>query len=166
MSDMLVKLYTLPPLEPEITRLSDQGISLRRALPPEKHHVLAWVERHFSAYWRSECDVAFARHPVTCFLALEDGYLLGFGSYDTTALGFFGPTGVAESQRGRGLGKALLLACLHAMGAQGYGYAIIGGVGPAHFYEKTVGATLIPDSKPGIYGGMLRTADDKPQGDA
>ena len=46
------------------------------------------------------------------------------------------------------------------MRAEGYGYAIIGGVGPAQFYEKCVGAVLIPDSSPGIYrdflGGMGR----------
>ena len=37
----------------------------------------------------------------------------------------------------------------------GYAYGIIGGVGPAEFYAKTVGATLIPDSTPGIYTDML-----------
>ena len=38
----------------------------------------------------------------------------------------------------------------------GYGYAIIGDVGPSAFYEKSVGATVIPDSEPGVYRGMLR----------
>jgi hypothetical protein len=37
----------------------------------------------------------------------------------------------------------------------GYGYAIIGGVGPADFYVKTVGATPIEGSEPGIYRGLL-----------
>jgi predicted N-acetyltransferase YhbS len=70
--------------------------------------------------------------------------------------GFFGPTGVDAHQRGRGIGKALLVACLQAMRHEGYGYAIIGGVGPAEFYSKAVGATLIEGSAPGIYKGMLR----------
>lgn len=41
--------------------------------------------------------------------------------------------------------------------AQGYAYAIIGGVGPhvQGFYEKAVGAVLIEGSEPGVYGGML-----------
>ena len=38
---------------------------------------------------------------------------------------------------------------------QGYGYAIIGGVGPAEFYAKTVGAIPIEGSEPGIYRGLL-----------
>lgn len=156
MKDMLVKLYELPPLTPVIETLEEQGIIIRRGLPPEKHHVLQWVSAYFNEYWRSECDVAFARQPVSCFLAIEDGQLLGFGCYDATARGFFGPTGVQESQRGRGIGRGLLLACLHDMALQGYGYGIIGGVGPEEFYARVVGATVIPDSTPGIYGGMLR----------
>jgi GNAT superfamily N-acetyltransferase len=152
MTDMLVKLYDLPPQ----IELSNAALMIRRGLAPEKHLVLSWVEAHFSAYWRSECDVAFARQPVSCFLATENNSLLGFGCYDTTRLGFFGPTGVLAEARGQGLGKALLLACLHDMYAQGYGYAIIGGVGPVEFYQKTVGAIVIEDSTPGVYGGMLR----------
>ena len=47
------------------------------------------------------------------------------------------------------------------MKALGYGYAIIGGVGPAEFYEKAVGATIIQGSEPGIYKGVL-TWEDNP----
>jgi predicted N-acetyltransferase YhbS len=62
---------------------------------------------------------------------------------------------VRKSARGKGVGSALVLACLHAMRAQGYGYAIIGGVGPEEFYARTVGAVLIEGSTPGVYGGGL-----------
>jgi GNAT superfamily N-acetyltransferase len=156
MTDMLVRLYALPPLEPELAAMQGQGISLRRGLPPEKHLVLDWVESTFSAYWRSECDVAFSRQPPSIHIATLDGELVGFGCYDTTALGFFGPTGVAETMRGRGVGRALLVACLHAMREAGYGYAAIGGVGPIDFYQRAVGAQVIEDSTPGIYAGLLR----------
>jgi hypothetical protein len=56
----------------------------------------------------------------------------------------------------KALARALLLAALHAQRSRGYAYAIIGGVGPAAFYAKVVGAIDIPGSTPGIYGGMLR----------
>ena len=49
-----------------------------------------------------------------------------------------------------------MLACLHDMLAQGYGYAVIGSAGPVDYYARTVGATVIPDSRPGMYRGMLR----------
>ena len=81
--------------------------------------------------------------------------LAGFACYDATYRNFFGPTGVATDARGRGIGAALLLSCLHAMAGLGYGYAIIGGVGPAAFYEKAVGAVMIEGSKPGIYRDFL-----------
>lgn len=156
MPDMLVKLYELPPLEPVLQQQSDLGIEIRRALAPEKHLVLAWIKQNFSDYWVSECDVAFSHVPVGCFIAIENGSLLGFSCYDATARGFFGPTGVGDAARGRGVGKALLLIALHDMRAQGYGYGIIGGVGPAEFYAKAAGATLIENSSPSIYKGLLR----------
>jgi hypothetical protein len=56
------------------------------------------------------------------------------------------------------MGRALLLATLRDMGAQGYAYAAIGGAGAAQidFYRHTVGAIEVPDSTPGFYRGMLR----------
>lgn len=164
MTDMLVKLYALPPLEPEIAALADQGIALRRAIAPEKHLVVEWVREHFSEYWQSECEVAFTRQPPSIYLAIHDGKLVGFGCYETTARGFFGPTGVDESMRGRGVGRALLIACLHAMREIGYGYAIIGGTGPIEFYQRAVGAIVIPDSSPGVYAGLLRRSKGESQG--
>jgi len=63
---------------------------------------------------------------------------------------------VVDGERGRGIGSALLLSALHAQRALGYAYAIVGGVGPAQFYEKAVGAIPIPGSTPGIYAGTLK----------
>jgi predicted GNAT family acetyltransferase len=155
MTDMLVKLYELPPLEPTLAHARQSGVEVRRALAAEKHVVLAWIAEQFYPHWVSECDVAFSRQPSSCFVAVEEEKVVGFACYDATCKNFFGPTGVGESQRGRGIGAALLLACLHAMSEQGYAYGIIGGVGPADFYTRIVGATEIPDSTPGIYGDML-----------
>jgi GNAT superfamily N-acetyltransferase len=161
MTDMLVKLYALPPLQPLIDAQAQQGIVIRRALPPEKHIVAAWVDKHFSKYWMSETEIAFTRQPVTCFLAVENGVLIGFGCHDTTFRGAFGPTGVDENLRGRGTGRALLLACLHDMRVQGYGYAIIGWAGPVEFYQKAVGAIPIEGSRPGVYEGLLRVKESE-----
>lgn len=162
MTDMLVKLYDLPPLTPVIQRQTEQSITIRRAIAPEKHHVTNWIRHHFSDFWVSETEVAFTRQPISCYIAThqptDQEQLIGFGVYDTTALGFFGPTGVSEPARGRGTGAALLLTCLYDMLQKGYGYAIIGGVGPVDFYTHHARATVIPDSTPGIYKGLLRTS--------
>lgn len=155
MPDLLVKLYELPALEPVLARQQTAGVEVRRALAPEKHIVSAWVRDQFEAGWASECEAAFANQPVSCFVAVEAGRLVGFACCDATCKGFFGPTGVDESCRGRGIGKALLLVCLHAMRWAGYGYAIIGAAGPVEFYADAVGAVVIEDSWPGIYRGLL-----------
>jgi GNAT superfamily N-acetyltransferase len=155
MPDMLVKLYELPDLAPALERTTAAGVTIRRGLAPEKHLVVEWVRDHFEDHWASETDVAFARQPVSCFVATEQGQMLGFACYDTTARGFFGPTGVDERLHGKGIGKALLLACLHDMVTQGYGYAIIGGAGPVDFYTGACNATPIDGSWPGVYRGLL-----------
>jgi GNAT superfamily N-acetyltransferase len=156
MPDMLVKLYELPPLAPVIEAQRQAGIDIRRALAPEKHVVIDWVRKNFQELWASETDVSFSNHPVSCFIAVENDNMIGFACYDSTCKNFFGPTGVDETLRGRGTGKALLLACLHAIREQGFGYAIIGAAGPTDFYAKAVGAIIIENSWPGIYRGLLR----------
>lgn len=159
MPDMLVKLYELPTCDDLIESLSKQGITIRVALPPEKRLIVGWVADHFGEKWASECDVALSSKPVSCFVAVstadEKRELVGFACYDATCKGFFGPTGVLESDRGKGIGKALLIASLRAMREQGYGYGIIGAAGPTEFYAKTVGAIAIEGSSPGIYRGIL-----------
>ena len=155
MIDMLVRLYDLPESADLYERLRAQGIVLRRPGAYEKHIVADWAGNMFSPKWRSECEVAFTRRPVSCFIATKDKQLLAFACYETTCRGFFGPMGVAPDQRGTGLGKAVLMLALEAMRAEGHAYAIIGGVGPKDFYARTVGAIEIPGSDPGIYQDIL-----------
>jgi GNAT superfamily N-acetyltransferase len=131
-------------------------VTLRKPIGPEKHWVIAWVREKFEEAWASEADVALSNRPVSCFIAIRQSAMIGFACYDATALGFFGPSGVDEVFRGRGTGKALLLACLLDMKLKGYGYAIIGDAGPQEFYAKAAGAVVIPASMPGIYKGLLR----------
>ena len=133
--DMLVKLYDLPDSRPTLERLLHLGITVRRALTPEKHKVTAWVRDNFSEAWASEAEVAFSRQPVSCLIAIHDGRIMGFACHDATCRNFFGPTGVKPGARKNGVGTALLLACLENMRQQGFGYAILGGVGPAAYYS-------------------------------
>jgi predicted N-acetyltransferase YhbS len=156
MPDMLVNLLRLPPVEPALEELRGRGLLVRRAQPWELSAVREFVTEHFSQAWADEVSVGLVRQPVTVFVALREGGLVGFAAYECTRRNFFGPTGVVESERGRGLGRALLLAALRGLREMGYAYAVIGGVGPAGFYERTVGARLIPDSSPGVYADPLR----------
>lgn len=158
MSDLLVKLHGpsfAPNAASERYGAEESGIRVRRAMAYEKHQVVDWVRLHFGTGWASECDVAFGNRPIACHIATENGAILGFVCHDSTSRGMLGPLGVMESARGRGIGRGLLQAGLHAMAAAGYAYAVIGGAGSLEFYRRVVDVIEIPDSSPGIYVDRL-----------
>lgn len=155
MPDMLVNLFQLPEWQQREENLKKEGIKIKRAIPPEKARVSAWIEEHFEKAWSSEAEVAFAKSPLTIFIAYQQDQILGFACYDTTAKGFFGPTGVSEEARGRGIGTVLLLKSLAALKESGYAYAVIGDAGPVEYYKKIAEAQVIENSSRGIYQDML-----------
>ncbi len=157
MPDMLVKLYDLKDNSKLYEDLEKTGIRILRPMTPNKYKLHDWILEHFHIGWANEIDAAFARLPVSCFVAydVKEKKIVGFGGYDCTYKGYFGPTGVDEAYRGRGIGKALTLRCLEAMRDEGYAYGIIGSVGPKDFYNKICGATVIEGSDPSIYKDLI-----------
>lgn len=156
MPDLLVNLLRLPPLED-----SSPDFVIRRAQPFEITPVRTFVATNFSQSWADEISVGFARQPISVFVAMINRELVGFAAYECTRRGFFGPTGVSDAAQNKGIGKALLLASLSALREMGYVYAIIGAAGPVRFYQKTVGAIIIPDSEPGIYSDLLKKPESQ-----
>ena len=164
MPDMLVNLLKLPKDDVE-TPLAKEGVIIRRAMAPDKFRVLPFVEKLSTVSAAGECDVCFSHTPISAFVATDGAKIIGYACYNATAPDFFGPTAVNPAYRGKGVGKALLIRALRALRDEGYAYAIIGGVGPIPFYEKSVGATVIPDSDPGVYEdfiGRLETLQAEP----
>jgi len=151
--DMLIKLYDVPAAE---AGGEAADMLCRKPLAPEHSLIIEWIASEFSQGWASETQVALSNRPVSVFVALRAGGLIGFCCYDATARGFVGPIGVAEQARGSGVGAALLLACLHDMRTMGYAYAVAGAVGAPEFFHRVASATEIERSTPGIYGGMLK----------
>ena len=156
MSDLLVPLYKLPPRsQGESSAIVGGGVTIRRANTFELTVVMDFIKKEFSQGWADETAAVFGRQPIPCFIATDNKKVIGFATVDSTRRGFFGPTGVASTERGRGVGKALLIASLWDLFDMGYAYAVIGAAGPVDFYVKTVNAIIIPDSTPGIYTDML-----------
>ncbi|HQX16199.1 MAG TPA: GNAT family N-acetyltransferase [Anaerolineales bacterium] len=155
MTDMLVKLYDLPETLSTFSNLVAPDITIRKPIGTEKSLAVKWVRENFEEGWATEMEVSFSRSPTSSYIAQQGRNMVGFACYDTAALGLFGPMGVVESMQGKGIGKALLLACLVEMKIKGYGYAVIGWAGPQDFYAKIAGAVAIPDSTPGIWKNWL-----------
>jgi hypothetical protein len=157
MQDMLVRLLDLPDIsEKEKELLESEKVVFRRPIPPEKSIVIRWVKKHFSVNWADETEAAFSSLPVNCFVAQRGQTLLGFACFESTAKNFFGPTGVITEERGKDIGKVLLVKSLVTLREMGYAYAIIGGVGPIPYYEKAVNARVIANSEKSIYQNLLK----------
>lgn len=153
MGDLLVPLYRLErfPSPPP------GGFTVRRPFASERRIVVDWVLEEFGEGWAGEIERTFSGQPVSSFVAVgKESTLAGFACYDASWKGFFGPTGVGETFRSRGLGESLLRRTLTAMGEAGYAYAVIGASGADAFYREKVGAIPIPDSEPGPYSGKIR----------
>ena len=152
MPDLLVNLLKLPPPEPS----PDDAVKIRRAQSFEITPVREFIETNFSIAWADEISVGFAHKPVAVYIATRDSRVVGFAGYECTRKAFFGPTGVAENERGRGIGRSLLIGALWGLRELGYVYGIIGAAGPVQFYKEAVGAIEISDSMPGIYEDLLK----------
>jgi predicted N-acetyltransferase YhbS len=155
MTDMLVQLLKIPPAGPVIAALRAQAIIVRRANPWELSRAREFAAQ-WAQTWADEVSVGFSRQPMSVFIAIAEGEIVGFCAYECTRRNFVGPMGVAEPMRRKGVGRAVLLTALEAMRELGYAYAIIGGVGPVEFYAKACGATVIEGSSPGVYVDMLK----------
>lgn len=150
--DMIASLYNLPKIE------LAPNIKIKRAYISDKDKVMEFIATHFQKSWQYEAEYAMMQDVSKCFLAVDDGKIVGFACYDASGKGFFGPTGVDPNRRGEKIGQALLIRTMEAMREYGYGYAIIGWVGSAaSFYEKLVGATFIEGGTPdnSVYSEMI-----------
>ncbi len=114
---------------------------IRKAGPKDREALLAMVGQAFP-FWVQEArmglDIGFT------FIAEDAGQIVGFGCGDASNPGWFGPTGTLESQRGKGLGKLLLLKSLEEMKRRKHKEARIPWVGPIGFYSRFSGALMGP----------------------
>ncbi|HJT97785.1 MAG TPA: GNAT family N-acetyltransferase, partial [Rhodanobacteraceae bacterium] len=122
-----------------------RGYEIRRA-ERDEHALLDAVTKEFGGAWPFEISSALRHEPVGVHVALRDGAYCGFAAHDgnNRGLGWFGPTGTWPEHRGKGLGEALLLACLVDVGAE-HERCEVAWIGPRPFYEKVAG--IVEDRK-------------------
>lgn len=124
-----------------IVDLLRRGFDVHRAEPDEREAVRAFVRREFPS-WEEEVEAAFANDPVSLWICVHGGEVVGFSAYDTNNrnTGFYGPLGVGPAARGHGVGALVTRLCLRDLRRQGHRRAVIPWVGPVRFYQKTCGA--------------------------
>lgn len=121
--------------------------NIRRVNRDDKNKLIHFVESHFSQEWSETIKRSFLNTTPSIYVAFDDqGDLVGFAGFDIYQHKkcYFGPMGVAKSNRVKGIGYSLLHHCLKDMNEMGYEYAIIGGAGPIEFYENACHAVVIP----------------------
>ncbi len=129
-----------------------QGESSKVSHGPQNSEVREWIKTHFSLGWADEASQRHSSIPSRCFVAVQESPDSGFRLLRCHGRAFFGPTGVDETNVGKGIGKALLMHTLKAMYGGRIHLCHIGGVGPDKFYASCCGrATMIE----GVISGMV-----------
>ena len=157
MADMLVKLFNIPNSYDIEHKLLEEGIKIKKALAPDRSKIIKFAKTCAIEDYSDEVEAAFSNNPITCYIATKEKKIIGFACYEATAKNFFGPMAVLESERKKGIGKALLLKSLESMKELGYAYAIIGWPAKSaiEFYKKCVDASMINEESSGIYTRMI-----------
>lgn len=141
---LIVDVTTNPRVSAERARAAAEraaaaGYDLVRAGPAELARLAPAIE---PAAWAFELALAASRAPSGAHLAIDRrGELAAFAARDGNngGLGWFGPAWTREADRGRGLGEALLLACLADVAAAGHDHCVIAWIGPREFYARCAG---------------------------
>ena len=157
MADMLVKLYNIPNSHSIEEKLLKEGVKIKKALAPDRRRIIDFSGIGAEEDYSDEVKAAFSNNPITCYIATKEKKIIGFACYEATAKNFFGPMAVLETERKKGIGKALLLKSLESMQELGYAYAIIGWPAKSaiDFYKKCAGAIMIDEKSSGVYTRMI-----------
>lgn len=116
-----------------------RGYEVRRARPDEEG-LLSAVATEFGGAWPFELRRALANAPSGVHVAVREGAYCAVAAHDgnNRGLGWFGPTGTWLAHRGKGLGEALLMACLVDV-AEHHAQCEVAWIGPRPFYDKVAG---------------------------
>ena len=125
-----------------------EGYKYERVQPEDFDKTYDFVKQQFpSNTWAVEVKFSFTFNPPTTFIAKDtNNNIVGWATHSQFFPGSFGPTGVKESLRGKGIGTILFLWCLWDIKQKGVDNCEIMWVGgdTVKFYSKVIGAYISP----------------------
>jgi len=105
--------------------LAAKGYAFTNASQDRRREVVEWVHSNFGPLYSHEVSETFRHDMPSVWLALKGDEIVGFSAYRTSELDWFGPIGVAEEERRKGLGSVLLFKSLLSMREEGRRIALI-----------------------------------------
>jgi GNAT superfamily N-acetyltransferase len=128
--------------------LKKEGYKYERVQPGDFDITYDFVKHQFpNNTWATEVKFSFTFSPPTTFIAKDtNNNIVGWATHSQFFPGSFGPTGVKESLRGKGIGTILFLWCLWDIKQKGVEICEIMWVGgdTVKFYSKVIGAYISP----------------------
>ena len=122
-------------------RCRDAGYTVRRAGMSDAPALVDVIGRELSLAWAFEVERALGAPSGVHIAETGDRQLAAFAAHDgnNRGLGWFGPAGTLAAHQKRGLGEALLIACLADLAAAGHTTCEVAWIGPRGFYERVAG---------------------------
>ncbi|MHA1508667.1 MAG: GNAT family N-acetyltransferase [Promethearchaeota archaeon] len=128
--------------------LIKEGYKFERVRPENFEKTYDFVKQQFpNNTWATEVKFSFNFNPPTTFIAKDaNNNIVGWATHSQFFPGSFGPTGVKESLRGKGIGAILFLWCLWDIKQKGLHTSEIMWVegNTIKFYSKVSGAYISP----------------------
>ena len=115
------------------------GTTIRLAEPGEKDRIRDFVREKSGFSWSFEAARAIGPKGSGVWIAEDGGDITAFSVFGALEHHWFGPIGVSEDRRKKGLGSVLLFKTLQSMKDLGIPRAIIPWTGHLYFYSQVPG---------------------------
>jgi len=125
-------------------KLRREGYTVEQAEPSALPKIQEWIRRKFGITWSIEAGLTKDRLDAgLLYVTNSDDEIIGFSVYGATAPYRFGPIGIDEKHRGKGIGKVLLYQTLQEMRKTGIHIIEIPWTTHLFFYAGIPGITGI-----------------------
>jgi len=124
-------------------KLVNNHFFFRKARLEEKGELVSWVRDVFSPFWAYEVSCGLRKSGTSVWLAEHEGEIVGFAAYSVLEPDWFGPIGVDQKERGKGIGTVLLYKALNSLRLDGHRLVTIPWTELLFFYSQLPGIIAI-----------------------